>query len=76
MGEDEAARVLAEMAWRTHELPAKVERQAQASVKAALRRYFNRLSAPRRARSRIDASRVYCGWHGNAWLSEAAIASP
>jgi hypothetical protein len=20
--------------------------------------------------------RVYCGWHGNAWLSEAAIASP
>jgi hypothetical protein len=28
------------------------------------------------ARSRIDASRVYCGGHGNARLSDAAIASP
>ena len=33
VGEDEAAGVLAEMAWRAHELAGKVERQAQASVR-------------------------------------------
>ena len=33
MGENEAAGVLAEMAWRAHELAGEIERQAQASVR-------------------------------------------
>ena len=33
VGEDEAAGVLAEMAWRAHELAGEIERQTQSSVR-------------------------------------------